>query len=358
MTREQLALRLLIFGFEGKEPTPFLRDMLRRGLGGVILFRRNVEGPRQVAALSNSLGRLAAPGVRFLLSIDQEGGRVARLREGFSSIPTMRRLGESQDPNLCRAVGRIVGAELRAVGINYDLAPVLDVDTNPKNPVIGDRAFSRDPGEVARLGLSFAEGLLEAGVLPCGKHFPGHGDTLQDSHKTLPRITRSLDELRQIELFPFAEAARRGLASIMTAHVLYPALDDVLPATLSPRILRRLLREELGYTGVVISDDLEMAAIAERFDLAEAARLALLAGNDLLLVCHREDRQEAVLRALADCERSLLEAAVARVEAMTQKIAPWAPVDEEAAVSRTGQPSALLDGLRAAPAGPDPTEVS
>lgn len=358
MNKESLALRLLMAGFDGKTPTPFIKDLVRRGLGGVVLFRRNVESPRQVAELTNELSSLS-PLPRLLIAVDQEGGRVARLREGFSRIPPMRRLGELGDVDLCHQTGRLVGEELRAVGISYNFAPVLDVDTNPQNPVIGDRSFSRDPETVARLGLAFAEGLLEAGVLPCGKHFPGHGDTLQDSHKTLPRLERDLDSLRAIELLPFREAARAKLASIMSAHVVYPALDPDLPATLSPHILRKILREELGFTGVVVSDDLEMAAIAERFPMGEAAKLALRASVDIILVCHREDRQEEVLQALATCDRDLLEEAAARVAALADLAGPFSPVDAEAAPQKVGQAKhqALLQRLASGQVGPDPTEA-
>jgi beta-N-acetylhexosaminidase len=347
----------MMIGFNGLEaPTPFVRDLIRRGLGGVILFARNVEAPAQVARLTNALSGLAPAGP-LLVAVDQEGGRVARLRRGFTALPPMRRLGETGDADLCERAGAICGRELRAVGFNYDFAPVLDVDTNPKNPVIGDRSFSRDPGEVARLGLAFARGLRASKVAACGKHFPGHGDTLADSHKTLPRLERDLDSLRQIELAPFREAVRAEIDSIMTAHVIYSALDPDLPATLSPKIMRRLLREELGYEGVVVSDDLEMAAIADRFDLGEAAKLALAAGIDLVLVCHREDRQEAVFKALAGCDRELLERAAARVDALARSLGAFAPVDPAEAERALARPedAALLARLTAAPVGEDPT---
>jgi beta-N-acetylhexosaminidase len=271
----------------------------------------------------------------------------------------MRRVGEVGNARLARDMGYLVGQELRAVGVNYDFAPVLDVDTNPDNPVIGDRAFSRDPKKVAQLALAFAEGLRLADVIPCGKHFPGHGDTNQDSHKTLPRIDRDLDSLRKTELVPFAAAAEAGLASIMTAHVLYPALDAELPATLSPYILQKLLREELGYDGVVVSDDFEMAAIAERFAQGEAARLALAASVDLMLVCHREDRQEAVFEALSKAPRSLLETAYRRIEQLTRQLPPFRPIDVSTVRQHIKRPEhqAWLTSLHTGTIGQDPTEA-
>jgi beta-N-acetylhexosaminidase len=360
VNKEALALQLLMIGFKGKTPTPFVRDLLRRGLGGVILFARNIESAEQVATLNNELSSMATTPHRLLISIDQEGGRVARLREGFTKIPTMRKLGEAGDLGLAYQVGTILGEELRAVGVSYDFAPVLDVDTNPKNPVIGDRAFSRDPNEVARMGLSIARGLLDAGVLPCGKHFPGHGDTHQDSHKTLPILEKSLDDLRRVELVPFQEAVKAGLASMMTAHVVYPALDASLPATLSKVVVNEILRREMGYEGVLVSDDLEMAAVAERFDIGEAARMCVEAGLDIVLVCHDEARQEAALRGLLSCDTGILERAVERVHRMRMKLSVYQPID----VGRVREKlqrieyQAMMSPLLREPAGVDPTEAS
>jgi beta-N-acetylhexosaminidase len=353
--KEALALQVLMFGFEGKQPTPFIKDLLQRGLGGVILFARNIESPEQVASLTNQLSTLATTPRRLLISVDQEGGRVARLRQGFSKIPTMRRVGQSRDPNLARLVGRVLGEELRAVGISYNFAPVLDVDTNPKNPVIGDRSFSRESAEVARMGLALAEGLLLEGILPCGKHFPGHGDTHQDSHKTLPILDRSIESLREIELLPFREAAKAKLASLMTAHVVYPALDPSLPATLSPIVVNQLLRGELGYEGVVVSDDLEMNAVAERFDIGDAAKLCVEAGLDIVLVCHQEARQEVAFRALLSCKTEQLERAAARVAHLKSLIPAFTPVDPGEIRTKLQQPQPLLEALLREPLGEDPT---
>jgi beta-N-acetylhexosaminidase len=355
MNKEALALQLLMFGFEGKQPTPFLKDLLRRGLGGVILFARNIESPEQVAGLTNELSALSTTPRRLLISVDQEGGRVARLRQGFSKIPTMRRVGQSRDPNLARLVGRILGEELRAVGVSYNLAPVLDVDTNPKNPVIGDRSFSREPAEVASMGLALAEGLLAEGVLPCGKHFPGHGDTNQDSHKTLPVLERSIESLRESELVPFREAARSKLASLMTAHVVYPALDPHLPATLSPIVVKQLLRGELSYEGVVVSDDLEMNAVAARFDIGDATKMCIEAGLDIVLVCHQEARQEAAFQALMSCKTEHLERAASRVAQMKSLIPPFVPAEIAEVHRKLQKPQPLLEALLREPTGEDPT---
>ena len=251
-----------------------LEAMQRVGIGGVILFARNVQSPQQVAAITRELQTAALnsghPGL--FLAIDQEGGRVMRLRarHGFTELPPMRALGARGDEGLARQAGALLGRELRAVGIDLDYAPVVDVDTNPANPVIGDRSFSSDPGVVGRLGAALALGLQSAGVAACAKHFPGHGDTSQDSHTHLPRLPHALERLRRVELPPFAALARAGVASVMTAHVVFEALDAERPATLSAPVLR-LLRDEVGFDGCCVSDDLEMKAVAEHFPLERVA---------------------------------------------------------------------------------------
>ncbi|HET8732938.1 MAG TPA: beta-N-acetylhexosaminidase, partial [Anaeromyxobacteraceae bacterium] len=231
---------LLCVGFDGTTPSPEVLELVRRGVGGVILFARNVESAEQVAELTASLKRAA--GRPLLVSVDQEGGRVARLRarHGFTELPPMRALGETGDEGLAFEVGALLGSELRAVGIDQDYAPVVDVDTNPANPVIGDRSLSRDPERVGRLGAALARGLQSAGVAACAKHFPGHGDTSQDSHVALPRLAHSLERLEAVELPPFRALARAGVASVMTAHVVFEALDPKRPATLSPSVMRLL----------------------------------------------------------------------------------------------------------------------
>ena len=302
MNLDRLAASLLIVGFDGTEPPKETLDLIDRGVGGAILFKRNIEAPREVAGLCARL-KLHA-GRPFLLSVDQEGGRVARLREGFSPIPPMRRLGEIDEVELAEATGRLLGEECRAVGFDLDFAPVVDVDSNPANPVIGDRSLSADPGRCGRLGAALIRGLQGAGVAACAKHFPGHGDTLQDSHRTLPRLTHDLERLRRVELPPFRAAAQAGVASIMTAHVVFEALDPGLPATLSAAALG-LAREELGFEGALISDDLEMAAVIEGWPIDVAASLSVMAGCDLLLVCHHADRQAQAIDGIRrEAERS------------------------------------------------------
>jgi beta-N-acetylhexosaminidase len=267
-------------------------------LGGVILFARNVVEPEQVAELGHDAARLV-PDLPSWVGVDQEGGRVARLRAPFTEWPPMATLGRSGDPALAERFARALAAELKAVGITLDFAPVLDIHTNPRNPVIGDRALAEKAEDVARLGRAIIRGLQGEGVAACGKHFPGHGDTSTDSHHELPVVEHPPERLREVELVPFMEAIEAEVAAIMTAHVLIPALDERAPATLSKRVITGLLREELGYDGVVLSDDLEMKALTGEYPVPVAAVRAVEAGCDGILICSdRYDTQAAALEAI------------------------------------------------------------
>ncbi len=275
------------------------------GLGGVTLFKRNIEEPAQVAELAREVRGLV-PAAPLWVAIDQEGGRVARLRRPFTEWPPMAALGREGDPTLTARFARALAAELTAVGITLDFAPVLDVHTNPANPIIGDRAFSHDAAVVAARGATVIEELQRAGVAACGKHFPGHGDTSVDSHLALPVVDHAPDRIRRVECVPFRAAIAAGVAFMMTAHVLVPSMDEALPATLSKTIVDGLLRKELGYEGVILSDDLEMRALADGWPRGEAAVLSIAAGCDGVLLCralseerHRDlDAHVEVLEAL------------------------------------------------------------
>ncbi len=355
---------LLCVGFHGVTPSPEVLELIRRGVGGVILFSRNLVDAEQVAELTGALKRAA--GRPLLVSIDQEGGRVARLRaaHGFTELPPMRRLGEAGDERLAFEAGALLGRELRAVGVDQDYAPVVDVDTNPANPVIGDRSLSGDPERVGRLGAALARGLQSAGVAACAKHFPGHGDTSQDSHLVLPRLSHPLARLEAVELPPFTALARAGVAAVMTAHVVFESLDPVRPATLSPAVLR-LLRQACGFDGACVSDDLEMKGITASVPLEEAAPGALAAGVDQLLVCHTA----AVQHRAIDLVRGAVEAGrlpAARLAEASRRVAAlrrWAgpPPDPRAARAALRTPGhlALADriggGEVARGGGPDPT---
>ncbi len=287
---------LFMLGFSGDD-LGFLEAWAREeGLGGVILFARNLGTPAAIAALTDRLRHLT-PDLPPLIAVDQEGGRVARLGDPYTVWPPARALGIGSSEELAFQVGQAIGTELASAGFTMDMAPVLDVDTNTANPIIGDRSFGADPALVGRLGAAFARGLAEAGVMAVGKHFPGHGDTAADSHVTLPVVPHGRERLLSVEVAPFRGAAPH-LPAIMTAHVLYPALDAESPATLSAPILTDLLRNRLGYDGVVISDDMEMSGIAQRWSPGEAACRLLLAGGDLVLICHRPEAQREALEAV------------------------------------------------------------
>jgi beta-N-acetylhexosaminidase len=327
---------LFSIGFDGTALPPRAHELfVDHGIGGAILFRRNIESLEQVVALNTSLFELGKGATPLMVSVDQEGGRVARLRGIMTDVPSMRAVGQAAkaDPELAQRTAAMMGRELVALGFHWDFAPVVDVDTNPDNPVIGERSFATDAQTVGRLGAAFVRGLQGSGVAASAKHFPGHGDTDTDSHHALPTLNHDLDRLRRIELVPFKEAIAAGVASIMTAHVMFPALDAELPATLSPAILNTLLRQELGYDGVVVSDDLEMAAVADRYPIEELVRLGLLAGVDHFLICHDHDKAEAAVRAVrAHVEsgavpRARVEEALARVARLKRRYvgAPAAP---------------------------------
>jgi beta-N-acetylhexosaminidase len=350
MNYEKLAARCVIVGISGPTPTAEELELVRLGIAGVILFRRNVVDPAQVAELSRSL-KAAAPGP-LLVSIDQEGGRVQRLRAPhWTELPSMRRIGELDAAGgipgmngtaIAERLGRLLAEELSACGIDHDYAPVMDVDTNPNNPVIGDRSFGRDPARVARLGVALANGLEAGRVASCVKHFPGHGDTSQDSHMTLPRLAHDRARLWQVELVPFVAAARAGLASVMTAHVRFEAFDR-LPATLSPAAMK-LLREDVAFRGACISDDLEMKAIADTYGVIDGAELALAAGVDAVLVCHTLELQHHVIESIArganagPLSRDRLAEAAARMEKLLEFARPASAVEPSRAASLCGTP--------------------
>ncbi len=220
------------------------------------------------------------------IAIDQEGGRVHRLPRPFTHFPAARLIGRKNDSHLAYRAGRATAVELALVGINLNFAPVLDIDSNPKNPIIGDRSFGSNPTRVSRIGMAWAEGLRAGGIIPCAKHFPGHGDTHLDSHLDLPVVDRALKGLHRRELVPFAAACRNRIESIMTAHVVFRSLDPALPATLSPKIVGGFLRRKWNFSGVVFGDDLEMRAVSDHYGDEDAALLGIAAGLDILLYCH------------------------------------------------------------------------
>lgn len=277
---------MIVSGFDGTSLNSQTEKLItEQGIGGLILFERNYKNPKQLKKLTEDLQAITPQhSPPLFISVDQEGGRVLRLKEPFTKFPPMCCLGKANSDDLAYRFGLAMGKEMKAVGINMDYAPVLDVHSNPDNPIIGQRAISSNPEKVARLGCKIIQGFKDARVFPVGKHFPGHGDTSQDSHLILPQVDRRLESLEQIELIPFAKAFQEGLEVIMTAHVVYPAWDANIAATFSNTILKSLLRNKMGFKGLVMSDDLEMQAVTQTAE--EIPALAVNAGVDLFLVCH------------------------------------------------------------------------
>lgn len=278
-------------------------------VGGMILFDRNVKNPSQVAKLNQDLQEIAINNgakIPLFVTIDQEGGRVSRFQQGATLFPGNMALGATRQPELAYRTGKEMGTELRAMGINLDMAPVLDVNNNPKNPVIGQRSFGEDPQLVSEMGTEMIRGFHDAGVLTVVKHFPGHGDTAVDSHVGLPMVPHQRERLDKLELVPFKQAIAKGADMVMSAHVVFPAIEPTpsLPATLSKRVLTDLLRNELKFDGVITTDDMEMGAIADHFGTSQAAVKAIQAGADIVLVCHQLDVQEKTIAAVKQAVKS------------------------------------------------------
>ena len=315
MTVEQKAAQLLVAGIEGTEPgEDAVQAIQGYQVGGVILFGRNVESAEQLAALTNGLKELNGDYVPLFLCVDQEGGRVDRMPPEVTDLPSALDFGSIADPearmDACFTLGQTLAAQCAAFGFNMDFAPSLDIWSNPDNTVIGDRAFGNDWEWTAFFGISAVEGMEKQGtVIPVVKHFPGHGDTAVDSHTALPVVDKTLEDLWQSELVPFdmvlsgqfwGEPVMEPTPAVMVAHILLSQIDPDNPASLSPEVVTGLLREEMGYEGVVCTDDLTMGAISNTYGMGEAAVLAVEAGCDLLLVCHSADNLAAAHAALVD----------------------------------------------------------
>jgi len=334
--------RLAIVGFAGHSvPVDLVCLATSFDLGGVIYFARNIAEPRQVAELSREVAGLQREWPLWI-SVDQEGGRVARLRAPFTVWPPAVTLGRSGSDALAERFATALATELRAVGINLDYAPVLDIHTNPANPVIGDRALGDTADVVGRLGSVIVRTLQAHGVAACGKHFPGHGDTSVDSHEALPVVGHDPRRLDAVEFEPFRQAIAAGVASIMTAHVLVPSIDPDRVASFSPRIVTDRLKHALGFEGVVISDDLGMKAVSANTPLPDAAVAAIAAGCDAVLLCNSTpDEQVAAIEALIGAAETgeiparRLEDALARQRRIKERFL---------AIDRVGQPTLAAVG--------------
>jgi len=342
----RLCGQLFSVGFEGTAAPSNLVTRIADGeVGAVMLFRPNIESPAQVAGLVGRLRSVVREGPGLVVSVDQEGGRVQRLKSPLTEWPAMGVVGRELDLSRIELLGRFLGDELAALGIGWNLAPVLDVHTNPANPVIGDRAFASDPKVAAAAAIAFWQGLRKAGVAGCGKHFPGHGDTHVDSHLELPTVEHDDDRLRSVELAPFVAAIDAGFEALMTAHVVYPAWDPGVPATLSKRILSGILREEFGFKGLLVSDDLQMKAVADRYETRELIIEALMAGVDHFLIRGPEERQVQAYEALVQTAQTDMNVA-SRVAEAAERMATF----KQTISVEMPLPSAMLASVLGTPA--------
>lgn len=302
MTLEEKAGQLLIVGFKGT----FLNDRTKSYIndlkvGGLILFDRNIESKGQIIGLVEEIkGSNAEEDIPLFLCIDEEGGSISRLPKEYRRLPDPFQIGETNDVDIAFQFGQLLGNRVKGLGLNLNFAPVLDIHSNPDNPVIGKRAYGTNPERVSDIGLEVAKGIRNSSIIPAVKHFPGHGDTSTDSHLELPIIDKSLEELRNFELIPFEDVIENNIEMIMMAHILLPSLDKDYPATLSKKIVHDLLRDEMGYEGVIVSDDMTMGAIVNNFTLEDACIDFLKAGGDILLVCHGEDNPRIVFDKIID----------------------------------------------------------
>ncbi len=357
---ERTAAALLLPGFAGTTAPPWVLARIGAGLGGVTLYGRNVGDASGLAALTASLH---AESDSFVVSLDEEGGDVTRTEVASgSSYPGNGALGAADSPDLTLAVAASMGAMLAAYGIDLDLAPVVDVNIDPANPVIGIRSFGADPDAVSRHTVAFVEGLQSAGVAACLKHFPGHGNTATDSHHDLPVVHDDRETIERTALPPFRAGIAAGARSIMTAHLVVPAYDDA-PATLSRRILTGLLREELGFTGVIVSDGLDMGAIADGIGFLEGAVQSLAAGSDLLCTGGSPTDEgtaqaliDAIVAAVADGRLSAdaLEASAERVRELgrwSAKLRAEAGVPDRSVGRVAAQRALVVEGDVAVPPG-------
>ncbi|MCQ4924234.1 beta-N-acetylhexosaminidase [Tissierella carlieri] len=302
MSLEEKIGQLMIVGFDGidinEEIVRFIEDFK---VGGFILFARNIVDESQTLKLLNDIKDANTNSdIPLFLSIDEEGGKVSRLPKSFAKLPEAMKIGKKNDKNISYRFGNILGQRVSALGFNMNFAPVLDINSNPKNPVIGSRAFGTTIDQVVNNGLEVMNGIRDIGVIPAVKHFPGHGDTDVDSHVKLPRVDKTIEELKSFELIPFIEAIKKNVDMVMVAHILYPKIDKEYPATMSSRIIEGVLREELNYDGVIVSDDMTMGAIVQNYTLEDGVLSFIKAGGDIALVCHGEDNPGKVFEKIKE----------------------------------------------------------
>lgn len=357
--------QLFITGFKGFELSDETSSFISQAnIGGVILFSHNYENPAQMAELSNQIQEGRKEGLPLFISVDHEGAKVQRFKKGFTKIPEAAVMGAANSPKLTFEISELIARELRAVGMNVNFNPVADINTNPKNPVIGARSFGATEELVSKMSTAIVRGHLTQGILPVIKHFPGHGDTSTDSHFALPRVDTTLETMREREFKPFIKAFKSHCCMVMSAHIICSKIEPKLPATLSPKILREILRKELRYTRVICSDDMEMKAITDHFGAEEAPRMAIEAGCDILIYRSEAATRHAYTSLIKALESGKLNPALimeaeARVSAVKKEyLLPYTPVSVADAGKKVGTPEhqALIDRVLSLAGVEEPNE--
>ncbi|MFD1453757.1 MULTISPECIES: beta-N-acetylhexosaminidase [Oceanobacillus] len=327
--------QLFVVGFDGMTVNPKIKKLIHDyHVGSIILFSRNIGEPEEVLQLTSDLQKEAKKAgyeKPLLICLDQENGVVSRIHKGLTTFPGSMALGATDNPQYAYKIGLATGKELKALGINWNLAPVLDVNNNPDNPVIGVRSFSENAEKVAAFGEAMMKGLQDAGVMTSLKHFPGHGDTNVDSHLDLPVISHEMERLENIELVPFKACIEAGADSVMAAHVYFPAIEpeEDIPATLSKRVYVDLLRKKLGFTGVITTDCMEMKAISNSIGTEKGAVKALQAGTDFVMISHTYAVQEGAIQEIVSAVEngklslSCIEKSIQRIQMLKEKYTSW-----------------------------------
>ncbi|GAQ18896.1 beta-hexosaminidase A precursor [Oceanobacillus picturae] len=307
MTMEEKVGQMLMIGFEGTQVNDQTRNFMQENhIGGVILFERNITDSKQLLNLNRELKELNADSqdIPLFISVDEEGGVVSRMPPKIVNLPDSKEIGDHNNSELAYQVGEAIGERVNAFGFNVTMAPVMDVNSNPDNPIIGKRSFGNNKEIVSKMGVEEMKGIQSKGIIPVIKHFPGHGDTDVDSHLGLPVVHNSLESIREMELVPFQKAIDHQADMTMVAHILLPEIDNEDPASLSKNVVTTILRGELGFDGVAITDDMTMGAILENYDIGDATVKAVQAGNDIVLVCHGDENKLKAVHSLTQAVES------------------------------------------------------
>ncbi len=327
MSIEEKIGQMIVVGLEGYTLDDNSKKMIEEHyVSGFILFSKNIENSNQLLNLINSLKEANSKNrIPLFISVDEEGGRVSRMPKEFRKLPTNKKIGKINNSEFSYEIGKILGEELKLFGFNMDFAPVLDINSNPNNPVIGDRSFGTNEKIVSKLGVETMKGIQSKGVVSVIKHFPGHGDTSIDSHIGLPSINNDFERLKSFEFIPFVDAIKSGADAVMIAHILLPKIDPDYPSSLSKTIITDILREDIGFDGVVITDDMTMGAIAKNYEIGDAAVKAVNAGSDIILVAHGFDNGVAVINSIKEAvengiiSEERLDESVYRILSLKQK---------------------------------------